>query len=72
MNTIGILGTVPAGGVRVFTETMQAARVTGGTDYSQFLAAPSKPYGLELDPGVSNAYTISAGTVTVEWRDKWG
>lgn len=69
--TIGIVGTVPAGGVRVYTETMQATRVTGGTDYSEFVASPAKTFGLELDPGVSNAYTISSGTVTVEWRNKW-
>lgn len=69
--TIGIIGTVPSGGVRVFTETMQAVLVTGGADYSEFVASPAKAYGLELDPGVSNAYTVSAGTVTVEWRDKW-
>lgn len=66
--TVGIIGTVPAGGVRVFTETGQVIRVTGGTDYSEFLAAPAKAYILELDPGVSNAFT---GTATVEWRDKW-
>lgn len=70
--TIGIEGVVPAGGVRVFTETLQAVRVTGGTDYSEFLAEPAKGYGLELDPGVTNAFTVSSGSVTVEWRDKWG
>lgn len=69
--TITYTGTVPAGGVRVYTETGQAVNVTGGADCSN-LVSFNKPYILELDPGVSNAYTISSGTVTVEWRDKWG
>lgn len=65
--TIQYVGTAPAGGVRVFTETGQAANVTGGADASAFMAY-NKPYILELDPGVSNAFT---GTATVEWRNKW-
>ena len=69
--TITYTGTVPAGGVRVFTETGQAINVTGGADCSD-LVSFNKPYILELDPGVSNAYTIGSGTATVEWRDKWG
>lgn len=69
--TITYTGTVPAGGVRVFTETGQAINITGGADTSELLSY-NKPYILELDPGVSNAYTISAGTVTVRWQDKWG
>ncbi|MDP9145800.1 MAG: hypothetical protein M3N43_14120 [Actinomycetota bacterium] len=67
--TIQYVGTVPAGGVRVFTETGQAQRVSGGADESANVAF-NKTYILELDPGVSNAYTISSGTVTVEWRNK--
>lgn len=69
--TITYTGTVPAGGVRVYTETGQAKNETGGADVSELLSY-NKPYILELDPGVSNAYTISSGTVTVSWRDKWG
>lgn len=69
--TIQYVGTVPAGGVRVYTETGQAVRVSGGADESANVTF-GKPYILELDPGVSNAYTISSGTVTVEWRDKYG
>lgn len=65
--TIQYVGTVPAGGVRVYTETGQAARVSGGADESANVAF-NKPFILELDPGVSNAYT---GTVTIEHRTKW-
>lgn len=68
--TIQYVGTVPAGGVRVYTLTGQAARVSGGADESANMVY-NKPYILELDPGINNAYTISSGTVTVEWRDKW-
>lgn len=69
--TITYTGTVPAGGVIVNTLTGQASNVSGGADCSN-LVTPNKPYWLELDPGVSNAYTISSGTVTVVWADKWG
>lgn len=69
--TIAYTGTVPAGGVQVFTETLQANNMTGGADCSN-LVTFNKPYGLILIPGVSNAYGITAGTATVEWRDKWG
>lgn len=69
--TITYTGTVPAGGVTVNTLTGQAFNVTGGADCSN-LVSFNKPYILELDPGVNNAYTISSGTVTVGWADKWG
>lgn len=65
--TIQYVGSVPGGGVRVFTETGQAIRVTGGADESEFMAY-NKPYILELDPGVDNAFT---GSATVEWYTKW-
>jgi hypothetical protein len=68
--TITYTGTVPSGGVRVFTETGQASRVSGGADESANVSF-NKTYILELHPGVNNAYTISSGTVTVEWYDKW-
>lgn len=68
--TIQITGTVPAGGVRVFTETGIALRETGGTDVSD-TAVFNKPFILELDPGVANAFTMSTGSVTVEYRNKW-
>lgn len=66
--TIGYVGTVPGGGVRVYTETGQAVRVSGGADESAFITF-NKPYVLELDPGVSNAFT---GSGTISWQDKWG
>lgn len=69
--TITYTGTVPAGGVTVNTLTGQAFNVSGGADCSN-LVSFNKPYILELDPGVSNTYTISSGTVTVAWADKWG
>lgn len=69
--TITYTGTVPAGGVRVFTLTGQAINITGGADCSN-LVSFNKPYYLELNAGVSNTYTISSGTVTVRWQDKWG
>ena len=68
--TITYTGTVPAGGVIVNTLTGQASNVTGGADCSN-LVSYNKPYILELDPGASNTYTISSGTVTVAWTDKW-
>jgi hypothetical protein len=68
--TITYTGTVPAGGVRVFTATGQASRVSGGADESANVSY-NKTYILELDPGTDNAYTISSGTVTVEWYNKW-
>jgi len=69
--TITYTGTVPAGGVRVFTETGQAINITGGADTSE-LVSFNKPYILELDPGVSNTFSVSSGSVTVRWADKWG
>lgn len=69
--TITYTGTVPAGGVRVFTETGQAINITGGADCSN-LVSFNKGYILILQAGMSNAYTISSGTATVKWRDKTG
>jgi hypothetical protein len=68
--TIQILGAVPAGGVVVSAATGHAARVTGGTDWSEFLVV-NKPYVLELDPGQSNPFTYSGGAATISWRNKW-
>lgn len=70
--TIQYIGTVPAGGVRVYAETGQAARVSGGADESANLAGFGKAHVLSLFGGVSNAFTVSAGTATVSWRDAWG
>jgi len=70
--TVQVTGTIPTGGVRVFTETGQVKKESDSSDYSEF-AVYNKPYILELDPGVSNAFTYSGGgTMTIYWRDKWG
>lgn len=68
--TIQIEGTVPAGGVKVFARTGWAERVTGGTDYGEFLVLGA-PYVLELDEAKVNAFTLSAGTATIAWRNKF-
>jgi len=68
--TITYTGTVPAGGVIVNTLTGQASNVTGGADCSN-LVSFNKTYYLQLEGGASNTYTISTGTVTVAWADKW-
>lgn len=68
--TIQIEGAVPAGGVRVYARTGWAERVTGGTDYGEFLVL-GEPYVLELDPDQTNAFTLSTGTATISWRNKF-
>jgi hypothetical protein len=68
--TIQIQGTVPSGGVLVKTITGFAERVSGGTDYSEFLVN-SKPYMLQLEAGATNSFTLSSGTATIAWRNKW-
>lgn len=68
--TIQIEGTVPSGGVLVKTITGHAERVTGGTDWSEFLAN-SQPYMLQLEAGATNSFTLSTGTATIAWRNKW-
>lgn len=68
--TITYTGTVPAGGVIVYTETGQAANVTGGADCSN-LVSFNKPYYMTLQPNTSNTFTVSSGTATVGWANKW-
>lgn len=68
--TIQVTGTIPSGGVLVKTATGFAERVTGGTDYSEFLVN-SKPYMLQLEAGATNSFTLSSGTATIAWQNKW-
>lgn len=68
--TIQVTGTIPSGGVLVKTLTGFAERVTGGTDYSEFLVN-SRPYMLQLEAGATNSFTLSSGTATIAWRNKW-
>lgn len=69
--TVTYTGTVPAGGVIAYMETLQAQNVTGGADCSN-LVNFNKPYGVILEAGMSNTFTVSSGSATVAWRDKWG
>lgn len=69
--TIQVTGTIPAGGVRIYTKDGFAQRITGGTDYGEFLAPPSKAYFLELHQGVNSFSYSGGGTALIEWRTKW-
>lgn len=63
-------GTVPAGGVRYFNRTGLASRITGGTDYSEFVVL-NKPYGIVLDEDASNAFSYSGGgSALIEFFNK--
>lgn len=68
--TIQVTGTIPAGGVRVYTKDGFAQRITGGTDYGEFLVQ-SEGYVLELHQGVNSFSYSGGGTATIEWRNKW-
>lgn len=68
--TITIEGAVPAGGVRVYVGEGRAARVTGGADWSAYVAV-NKPYWLVLDAARNNSFTLSTGSATIYWRDRW-
>jgi hypothetical protein len=68
--TIQIEGAVPAGGVRVSVGEGRAARVTGGADWSAYVAV-NRPYWLVLDAARNNSFTLSAGSATIYWRDRW-
>jgi hypothetical protein len=67
--TVSYIGTVPAGGARVFPYNGTAIALSGGADLSAFVRF-NRDYGLILVPG-SNAFTISSGTATVNWADQW-
>lgn len=67
--TVSYIGTVPAGGVRVFPYEGRAEQISGGADESANIAF-NRDYGLILVPG-SNAFTISSGTATVNWADQY-
>lgn len=68
--TIQITGAVPAGGVIVYARTGWAERLTGGTDYGEFLVM-NKPFVLELDADATNSFSLSTGAVTIAWRSKF-
>lgn len=68
---VALEGATPGGGVRVFCRTGFAETVTGSLNHSEFLFS-NKPYILELDAGVSNAFSLSGGgSVVIEFRNKW-
>lgn len=68
--TIQVTGTIPSGGVRVRTATGHAERITGGTDYSEFLVL-SKNFVLDLYPGTQSFTYSGGGSPLIEWRNKW-
>lgn len=68
--TIQIEGAVPGGGVRVYVGEGRAARVTGGADHSAYVKV-NKPYWLVLDAARNNSFTLSTGSATIYWRDRW-
>lgn len=57
--TISIAGATPAGGVRVDLTAGTVTRITGGTDYHEFVSF-GKPYHVILEPG-DNPFS-TAGT----------
>jgi hypothetical protein len=68
---VALEGATPSGGVRCYVKTGFAARVTGGTDWSEFFFQ-NMPFIVELDSGASNAFTLTGGgSVVVEFRNKW-
>lgn len=66
---IQIDGALPAGGVQVDVGAGTCTRISGGTDYSNYLTVADE-WWMELDPG-SNSFTVSGGTITVYWYNKW-
>ena len=65
---VEISGAVPGGGVRVDVGAGTCIKITGGTDYSNFLRV-NTPWWFQLDAG-ANAVTPSAG-ITSDWFTKW-
>ncbi len=57
--TITIDGATPAGGVRVDLEAGTVTRITGGTDFHEFVSF-NKPYRIILEPG-DNPFTGAGG-----------
>ncbi len=67
---IQIDGALPAGGVRVDIGAGTCVKITGGTDYSNYLTV-ADPWWIEFDPG-GNAVSVSGGgSVSVDGYDKW-
>lgn len=68
---VALDGATPAGGVRCYVKTGFAARVTGGTDWSEFFYQ-NEPFILELDALAVNSFTLTGGgSVVIEFRNKW-
>ena len=63
-------GTVPAGGVRIYTKDGFAQTITGGADWGEFFEA-SETYVLELHQGVNGFSYSGGGTALIEWRNKY-
>lgn len=68
---VALEGATPAGGVRCYINTGFAARVTGGTDWSEWFFQ-NQPFILEMDSSTVNAFTLTGGgSVVIEFRNKW-
>ncbi len=68
---ISLTGSTPGGGVRVLVGEGRAENISGGADATDLVSA-NRSYWMELDPGVSNSFTVGGGTTaTVKWYDHW-
>ncbi|RKZ11616.1 hypothetical protein DRQ53_15800 [bacterium] len=68
--SIQISGTTPAGGVEVDIGAGTCVKVTGGTDYSNYLVV-SSPWWMELDPGANTVSVSGGGTISTDWFTQW-
>lgn len=67
---LGVVGAVPAGGVRFDVGAGTITRVTGGTDYSEF-GTVSHGEWLVLKRGINTVVYAGGGTYTVDWYEQW-
>lgn len=63
---VGLAG-APSGGT---LNCRTGAVANGGTSLSQYLINSHEDL-LQLDGGETNAFSVSGGTVTIAWRNKW-
>lgn len=65
---VQIVGALPAGGVEIDVNAASASRITGGTDYSNFLRMTS---GWELSPGANAVTLTGGGAAAIDWNTQW-
>lgn len=68
---LSLTGATPGGGIRLLVGEGRAVYISGGADATDLVTA-NRSYWMEMDPGVSNSFTVGGGTTaTVKWYDKW-